>query len=203
MIIKSYPNINRKPLYNFHTQRHEYRLPVLDPRNWYSVNRNHDLPPYLKNENFHIQSIESLKDNQFDDIICYVLEKKYSEISEDKQTDTFTRIWISPEQGFRFVKFETQEPNKTDGTLINTRVTISHQKFGEIWFPKICTTETSRIDTDGKKHTFHSAIVTKDFKLNHPVPPKTFTVDIPDDAIIQVNDRELSKAEFLQRHKQN
>lgn len=73
VIIKSYPNMDRKPLYNFHTQKHEYPLPVVDPRNWYSVNRNHDLPTYLRNENFHIQSIESLKDNQFNDIICYVL----------------------------------------------------------------------------------------------------------------------------------
>ena len=201
-IIQSYPNTNKKPLYDFHAQQHKYPFPVVDPRNWYSVNKNHDLPTYLKNENFHIQKIETLKDNQLNDIICYVLEKKYTEISGGKQTDTFTRIWISPERGFRFVKFEAQEPNKRDGTLVNTRVTVSHQKFDEIWFPKRCVLETTRIDNTGKKHTFQQTIVTRDFKLNQPIPSMTFTVDIPDDAIIRVNNRELSKAEFLKEYRQ-
>ena len=44
----------------------------------------------------------------------------------------------------------------------------------------------------------------KNFRINHDIPPETFTVDIPDDAMITV-DREkqkLSKAEFLKRYGQ-
>ena len=45
---------------------------------------------------------------------------------------------------------------------------------------------------------------TKDFKVNHPIPPETFIVDIPDDAMIRVVElrQKLPKKEFLQRYGQ-
>ncbi|MCG9129287.1 hypothetical protein JT359_16990 [Candidatus Poribacteria bacterium] len=196
-IIKNYADTNKKPSYDFHTYKHKYQFPVIDPRNVYSVNKHDDLQSYLRNENFQIQRTETLNDT-----ICYVLEKKYTELSEEKQSDTFTRIWISPEQGFRYVKFEAQEPNKTDGNLNYTRVFVTHQKFGEIWFPRIFVSETTRFDTTGNKITSLTTLTTKDFKLNHPILPKTFTVEIPNDAILRVNNRKISNVEFLKKYKQ-
>ena len=183
---------------------------LIDPRNWYSVSIFQDLPTYLRNENFHIQKTEILKDDQRKNVFCYVLEKKYIEI-EDKQDDTFERIWISPERGFRYLKYEVQRPTKVDindgkikkGTYMNTRITISHQQFGELWFPKKGVINTSRIDSDGKKHILiRQTIETKNCKLNISIPEKTFTMDIPDGVEIRVNNRNLSKSEFLRQYGQ-
>ena len=200
----------RKPLYFFAPQKSELPNELIDPRNWYSVSIFQDLPTYLRNENFHIQKTEILKDDQRKNVFCYVLEKKYIEI-ENKQDDTFTRIWISPERGFRYLKYEVQAPTKVDindgkikkGTFMNTHITISHQQFGEIWFPKKGVINTSRIDSDGKKHTLiRQTIETKNCKLNISIPEEIFTMDIPDGVEIRVNNRNLSKSEFLRQYGQ-
>ena len=200
----------RKPLYFFTPEKSELPFELIDPRNWYTVSIFQDLPTYLRNENFHIQKTEILKDDQRKNVFCYVLEKKHIEI-EDKQDDTFERIWISPERGFRYLKYEVQRPTKVDiidgkikkGTFINTRITISHQQFGEIWFPKKGVINASRIDSDGKKHTLiRQTIETKNCKLNISIPEETFTMDIPDGVEIRVNNRKLSKSEFLRQYGQ-
>jgi hypothetical protein len=205
--------LKRKPLYLFDPQKSELPFQLVDPRAWFSVSNIHDLPTYLRNENFQVLRTEVLKiqrDDVLESVLCYVLEKKYREI-EDKQDDTFTRIWISPECGFRYLKYEVQEPTKVDindgkikkGTFMNTRVTISHQQFGEIWFPKKGIINTSQIDSDGKKHILiRQTIETKNCKLNISIPEETFTMDIPDGVEIRVNNRKLSKSEFLRQYGQ-
>ncbi|MDE0637160.1 MAG: hypothetical protein OXI43_15080 [Candidatus Poribacteria bacterium] len=206
-----YPKSERKPIYFFAPQKSELPRQLVDPRNWFSVTNRQDLPTHLRNENFQIQRTEILKDDQHKDVFCYVLEKQYIEISKDKHADTFTRIWISPERGFRYLKFETQQPTLVDindgkikqGTFMNTRITLSYQQFGEIWFPKKGVINTSWLDSDGKEQTIiRQTMETKNCKLNHSIPEETFTMDIPDDAKIQVNNRKLSKAEFLRQYGQ-
>ena len=84
---------------------------------------------------------------------------------------------------------------------MNTHIAVSYQKFGEIWFPKKGVINTSRIDSEGKKHTIiQQTMETKNCKLNYSIPAETFTMDIPDDVKIQVNNRKLSKAEFLRQY---
>ena len=48
--------------------------------------------------------------------------------------------------------------------------------------------------------TNRAIIETQNFLVNHEIPPDVFTVDIPDDATIQVEtlDKKLSEAEFRQ-----
>lgn len=206
-----YPKSKRKPLYFFAPQKSELPNELIDPRNWLYIKYDQDLSTYLRNENFQIQKTEILKDDQRKDVFCYVLEKQYIEILKDKQADTFTRIWISPERGFRYLKYEIQQPTQVDindgkikkGTFMNTRITISHQKFGEMWFPKKGVINTSRIDSDGKKHTIiRQTMETKNCKLNISIPEETFTMDIPDGVEIRVNNRKLSKSELLRQYGQ-
>lgn len=208
--VNHYSKTKINSLYYFTPEKSELPFTLIDPRNWYTVNSFHDLPTYLRNENFHIQKTEILKDDQRKNVFCYVLEKKYIEI-ENKQDDTFERIWISPERGFRYLKYEVQQSTKVDindgkikkGTFINTRVKLSHQQFGEIWFPEKGVINTSRIDSDGKEHTLiRQTIDTKNCQLNISIPEETFTMDIPDGVEIRVNNRKLSKSEFLRQYGQ-
>ena len=174
-----------------------------DPRHWLTKGAaNVDLPTYLKAENFYIKKQETLND-----ILCYVLEAK-----QDQQEGKIERFWIAPEQGFRFLKYERHEPRKRDslggdfkkGALSTDRTLISYEKYGEVWFPKRGVQRNLHIDSDGKEHFYSGMIlVVKDFKVNLAIPPETFSVEIPDDAMIKVQGlhKKLSKKEFLKRYK--
>ena len=168
----------------------------VDPRQWLIK----DLAIHLESENFHITGREV-----FNDIFCYVLEAK--------QGDTSEKIWIAPEQGFRYLKRESRFPRPVDAldsdipmeALTIIRTIISYQQFGETWFPKAVFSEYSWLDF---KATYpiisRRRLELKDFKVNHNLPPDTFTVDIPDDEMIRVAgiNKALTKQEFLKRYKQ-
>ena len=170
---------------------------LVDPRQWLIK----DLATDLERENFHITGHEV-----FNDTLCYVLEAK--------QGDTSKKIWIAPEQGFRYLKREVQFPRPVDAldsdipmeAITIIRTTISYQQFGETWFPKAVFSEYSWLDF---KATYpiisRRRLELKNFKVNHDIPPETFTVDIPDDEMIRVpgiNKPLLSKQEFLKRYRQ-
>jgi len=192
--------------YYFKPERHFSRelklirpLHDVDPRRWITL-RSKDLATYLKANNFHITGREF-----FNDIQCYVLETKQEEESE--------KIWIAPERGFRYLKHESQHLTPVDALDSDvpmeaptvSRTTISYQQHGEVWFPKAVFHEYAWVDfkiedpiISGQK------LELKNFKINHDIPPETFIVDIPDDAMIRVEgiSKALSKQEFLKRYGQ-
>jgi outer membrane lipoprotein-sorting protein len=175
-----------------------------DPRRWFGIG-NQDLPTYLRENNFHIKKRERLNN-----VSCYVLEKIQS---PEASSNTYERFWIAPSQGFRHLKYEECSPLKVDvmfsdirkGTPAVYRRLMSYEQHGEAWFPKAGVGENFWIDSTGKEHFIsRKTLETKDFKVNHPIPPETFNVDIPDDAMIRVAElrQKLSKKEFFQRYGQ-
>ena len=85
------------------------------------------------------------------------------------------------------------------------RTTISYQQYGEVWFPKAVFNEYSWLDFKPEDPILSGQqLEVKNFKINHDLPPETFIVDLPDDAMITVNreKQKLSKAEFLKRYGQ-
>ena len=189
------PHRRRHPKYHFSTEPRSIYEGV-DPRRWLF-----DLATHLENENFQITGREI-----FNDISCYVLEAKHGDTSE--------KIWIAPQQGFRYLKRESRFPRPVDAldsdipmeALTIIRTTIRYQQFGEIWFPKAVFSEYAWLDF---KATYpiisRERLELKNFKVNHDLPPETFTVDIPDDAMIKVEgiDKPLTKQEFLKRYRQH
>ena len=171
----------------------------VDPRQWFTPGSpDQDLATYLKDENFHITEREFINDN-----LCYVLEAK--------QGDRSKKIWIAPERGFRYLKHESQYPTPVDAldsdipmeALTIFRTTISYQQFGEIWFPKAVFSEYAWLDFKATEPIIsRQTLEIKNFKVNHTIPPETFTVDIPDDAMIKVEgiSEKLSKQEFVKKY---
>lgn len=196
------PHKNRKPNYSFNTEEHPQLINPfhdVDPRRWITL-RSKNLATYLENENFQITGREGFKNS-----LCYVLEAKDRDMSE--------KIWIAPDQGFRYLKHESQFPRPVDAldsevpmeALWINRTTISYQQHGEIWFPQAVFNESSWLDFKPKDPIISGQqLEVRNFKINHDIPPETFTVDIPDDAMIKVNreKQKLSKTEFLKRYGQ-
>ena len=187
--------------YHFSTDKPRLIIPYhdVDPRRWLTL-REKDLATYLRVNNFHITGREV-----FNDTLCYVLEAK--------QENRSKRIWIAPERGFRYLKHESQRPTPVDAldsdipmeALTIFRTIITYQQFGEIWFPKAVFSEYAWLDFKPADPILSQQMLEiKDFKLNHELPPETFTVDIPDDAIIKVDgiSKALTKQEFLKRYGQ-
>ena len=193
------PHAKRRPNYHFNPtpQSPVVLKSPMDPRHWLTLGHK-DLATYLKHENFHITGREVFKDT-----LCYILEAKQGDRSE--------KIWVAPERGFRYLKHESQHPTPVDAldsdvpmeALTIFRTTISYQQHGEIWFPKSVFSEYAWLDF---KATYpiisRQTLEIKNFKVNHDIPPETFTVDLPDDATVRVNNQTLSKSEFLKRYKQ-
>ena len=175
-----------------------------DPRWWFGVG-DQDLPTYLRENNFHIKKREYL-----DKVPCYVLEKGQP---PGIPPSVYERFWIADSQGFRCLKHEERSPFKVDvvfsnvkkGTLSVHRTLMSYEQHGEAWFSRTGVGENFWIDSEGKEHFIsRMTLELKGSKVNHPVLPETFNVDIPDDAVIWVDAlrQELSKKEFLQRYGQ-
>ena len=175
-----------------------------DPRWWFGVG-DQDLPTYLRENNFHIKKREHLNK-----VPCYVLEKAQP---LEASSSVYERFWIAPSQGFRCLKYEECSPLRVDvmfrdigkGTPSVHRTLMSYEQHAEAWFPKTGVGENFWIDSDGREHFIsRMTLKTEDFKINHPIPPETFTVDIPDDAMIRVVElrQKLPKQEFLQRYGQ-
>ncbi len=200
------PRRGRKPTnYSFRAdpQLGSFRRSA-DPRWWFGVG-NQDLPTYLRENNFRIKKREHLNK-----VPCYVLEKAQP---SEASSSVYERFWIAPSQGFRYLKYEEYSPLKVDvmfsnirkGTPSVHRTLMSYEQHGEAWFPKTGVGENFWIDSEGKEHFIsRMTLKTKDFKVNHPIPPETFIVDIPDDAMIRVDAlrQKLPKKEFLQRYGQ-
>lgn len=173
----------------------------VDPRRWLHSIDGRDLPTYLKEQNFRISKSEF-----FNGFPCYVLEAK----QPDQQGDSFERIWVSPELGLRYLQYESRFLSAADsadgqikkGTPAVRRIRLSYGLYGEdAWFVTNGIAETLWIDTDGEEHLINRAIIeTQNFIVNHEIPPEVFTVDIPDNATIQVETlgENLSKEEFRQ-----
>ena len=199
---------NREPDYSFqiNTRLDPFKI-WMDPRRWLTLLDEVPLSTYLKNNNFRI-----IKRKDLNNTLCYVLEQEQKpEILSTEQTGSFDRVWISPEQGFRYLKREKRHLLKLDavdigimkGTPYVSYDTISHKQYGETWFPNAGVQENFWLDSDGKKHFIsRMTLETEDFKVNHAIPPETFIVDIPDSAMIWLSDlrQELTKKEFLQRY---
>ena len=196
------PHKNRKPDYYFNTE--DFRFTNLyrhvDPRQWLTFGHK-DLSTYLRMNNFQITGREI-----FNNILCYVLETKDREMSK--------KIWVAPERGFQYLKYESQRPTPVDAldseipmeALTIWRTTISYQQYGEIWFPKAVFTEYTWLDFKPEDPIISGQMLEiKRFKVNHDIPPETFTVDVPDDVMITVNHQKqkLSKQEFLKRYGQH
>ena len=173
----------------------------VDPRRWITLRRK-NLATYLESENFQIIGREGFKNS-----LCYVLEAK--------DADSPEKIWIAPDQGFRYLKHEIQSSSPVDAldsdvpmeALTVMRTTISYQQYGEVWFPKAVFNEYSWLDFKPEDPIISGQqLEVKNFKINHDLPPATFTVDLPDDinATIKVEgiEQELSKQEFLKRYGQ-
>lgn len=196
------PHKNRKPNYSFNTEESPRLINPLhdvDPRRWLTL-RSKDLATYLRTKNFQITGREGFKNS-----LCYVLEAKDGDSTE--------KIWIAPDQGFRYLKHESQFPRPVDAldsevpmeALTVSQTTISYQQHGEVWFPKVVFDEYAWVDFKPQNPIISGQkLEIKNFKINHDIPPETFTVDIPDDAMIKVNreKQKLSKAEFLKRYGQ-
>ena len=194
------PHKNRETNYSFNTEEQPRLINPfhdVDPRRWLTL-RSKDLATYLRSENFQIIGREV-----FNDVLCYVLEEKDGERTE--------KIWIAPERGFQYLKHESQFPRPVDAldsdipmeALTISRTTISYQQHGEVWFPKLVFDEYAWVDFKPEDPIISGQkLEIKNFKINHDIPPETFTVDIPDDAMITVNreKQKLSKAEFLKRY---
>ena len=196
------PHKHRKTDYSFNNTEESRRLNPfhdVDPRRWLTL-RSKDLATYLESKNFQIVGREG-----FNDVLCYVLE--------ETGVDRPEKIWIAPERGFRYLKRESQHLTPVDALDSDvpmeaptvSRTTISYQQHGEVWFPKAVFYEYAWVDfkiedpiISGQK------LELKNFKINHDIPPETFIVDIPDDAMIRVEgiSKALSKQEFLKRYGQ-
>ena len=196
------PHKHRKTDYSFNNTEESRRLNPfhdVDPRRWLTL-RSKDLATYLESKNFQIVGREG-----FNDVLCYVLE--------ETGVDRPEKIWIAPERGFRYLKRESQHLTPVDALDSDvpmeaptvSRTTISYQQHGEVWFPKAVFHEYAWVDfkiedpiISGQK------LELKNFKINHDIPPETFIVDIPDDAMIRVEgiSKALSKQEFLKRYGQ-
>ena len=199
----------RKPNYYFSLEPGLSALEALaDPREWLIFSNDVDFSTYLRRRNFRIQRSDTFKG-----IPCYVLEAKIiqTSISSSQPGDRIERFWISPARGFRYLKYERQQPLKVDilssdikkGTPSIHRRTLSYQQFGDAWFPEAGVIVLLWIDSTGREHVIsQKTLETRDFKVNHAIPSETFTVNIPDDAMIGVNRRKLSKAEFLKQYGQ-
>ena len=171
----------------------------VDPRRWLRIAGGQDLPTYLKERNFRI-----LKSEFFNGFPCYVLEARQSNQPED----SFERIWVSPELGLRYLQYENRSLSKADsadghikkGIPTLRRVRLSYGLYGEdAWLVTNGIAEIFWIDSDGAEHLISRAIIeTQNFVVNHEVPAEVFTVDIPDNATIQVGTegKNLSKEEF-------
>ena len=208
----TYPDTG-KPDYHFsqHNNRTDTGLDGsrswVDPRRWLHIVDGKDLPTYLKERNFRI-----LKSEFFNGFPCYVLEAKMDAepLPDHQQDDNFEKIWVSPELGMRLLKYESRFLRETDspdghikkGTPSVRRIRVSYELHGEdAWLIKNGIVETLWIDSEGTEHLVSRAIIeTQNFIVNREVPREIFTVDIPDDAMIQVEtlDKKLSKAEFRQ-----
>ena len=196
------PHKHRKTNYSFNTEEQPRLINPyhdVDPRRWLTL-RSKDLATYLRSENFQIVGREV-----FSGVLCYVLEAKDGDRTE--------KIWIAPDQGFRHLKCESQHLTPVDAldsdvpmeALTIFRTTISYQQHGEVWFPKAVFQEYAWVDFKPEDPIISGQrLEVKNFKINHDIPPETFTVDIPDDAMIKVNreKQKLSKAEFLKRYGQ-
>ena len=196
------PHKHRKPDYSFNTGEPRRINPFFhdaDPRRWLTL-RCKDLSIYLRIENFQITGREI-----FNNSLCYVLEAK-----RGKRTE---KIWIAPEIGFQYLKREYIIPRPVDAldsdipmeALTVFRTTISYQQHGEIWFPKTVFSEHAWLDFKPEDPIISGQMLEiKNFKINHDIPPETFTVDIPDDAMITVNrqNKKLPKTEFLKQYGQ-
>ena len=173
----------------------------VDPRRWFRIADGQDLSTYLKERNFRI-----LKSEFFNGFPCYVLEAR----QPNQPEDSFERIWVSPELGLRYLQYENRTLSEADsadghikkGTPTIRRVRLSYGLYGEdAWFVTNGIDETFWIDSDGAEHLISRATIeTQNFVVNHEVPYEVFTVDIPDNATIQVGteDKKLSKEEFRQ-----
>ena len=173
----------------------------VDPRRWLHSIDGRVLPTYLKEQNFRISKSEF-----FNGFPCYVLEAK----QPDQQGDSFERIWVSPELGLRYLQYESRFLSTADsadgqikkGTPTVRRIRLSYGLYGEdAWFVTNGIAETLWIDFDGEEHLINRAIIeTQNFIVNHEIPPEVFTVDIPDNATIQVEalGEKLSEEEFRQ-----
>lgn len=171
----------------------------VDPRRWLRIADGQDLPTYLKERNFRI-----LKSEFFNGFPCYVLETR----QPNQPEDSFERIWVSPELGLRYLQYENRSLSEADyadghikkGTPTIRRVRLSYGLYGEdAWFVTNGIAETFWIDSDGAEHFINRAIIeTQNFVVNHEVPYEVFTVDIPDNATIQIGTegKNLSKEEF-------
>ena len=196
------PHKHRKPNYSFNTEEQPRLINPfhdVDPRRWLTL-RSKDLVTYLRRKNFQITGREGFKNS-----LCYVLEAKDGDRTE--------KIWIAPDQGFRYLKHESQFPRPVDAldsevpmeALWIDRTIISYQQHAEIWFPKVVFDESAWLDFKPKDPIISGQqLKIKNFKINHDIPPETFIVDIPDGAMITVNQekQKLSKAEFLERYGQ-
>ncbi len=173
----------------------------VDPRRWLHSIDGRALPTYLKEQNFRISKSEF-----FNGFPCYVLEAK----QPDQQEGSFERIWVSPELGLRYLQYESRFLSTADsadgqikkGTPAVRRIRLSYGLYGEdAWFVTNGIAETLWIDADGEEHLINRAIIeTQNFIVNHEIPPEVFTVDLPDNATIQIGaeDKKLSPEEFRQ-----
>ncbi len=173
----------------------------VDPRRWLHSIDGRALPTYLKEQNFRISKSEF-----FNGFPCYVLEAK----QPDQQGNSFERIWVSPELGLRHLQYESRFLTAGDsadgqikkGTPAVRRIRLSYGLYGEdAWFVTNGIAETLWINADGEEHLINRAIIeTQNFIVNHEIPPEVFTVDLPDNATIQVGaeDKKLSQEEFRQ-----
>lgn len=205
-------NKKGEPSYQFRTEIGLDPINIwVDPRRWLRPLDKQDLPTYLKEQSFRILKVESFKDT-----LCYVIEKKENlERSSNQQEDVFERFWVSPEHGFRYLKYENRFLRKRDtadgrikkGTPSVRRVTLSYGIHGEdVWFIKSGVSEAFWVDSEGAEHLVsRTTIKAENFMVNHDIPSKRFTVEIPDDALIHVRElrKKLSKTEFLERYGKN
>ena len=147
---------------------------------------------HLKQKNFKIRDRQNLNN-----ISCYVLENTEGE-----------KIWISPERGFRFLRYEHKFALKVNlprrglkqGTPLIVLKSASYQKYGEAWFPNRTFSQTSFIDENGQEQLMvKTEIEAQNFRVNHVIPKETFIVEIPQNANIYVHDlrKRMSKEEFL------
>ena len=172
------------------------------PRRWMRIVNTQDLSTSLKQFNYKILTYDIVGG-----IPCCVLEAK------DYPLPGTSRIWIAYEHGFRMLKHELKPTRKVDsldgslkqGTSTVTRFSLAYEQFGDVWFLKSAKQENTWIDSGGKEHvTFLRTLELRNFMINHPVPPPTFTVEIPEDSMITVQAlrRRMSKKEFFEQYEQ-
>ena len=175
-----------------YSTRPSNRFASLDPR-WVLTSYwpEGEVYEHLKQKDFRIKRRQRLGD-----IDCYVLEDMAG-----------GKIWIAPDLGFRFIKYERQfalEPDLSrrgikKGAPMVVRIRVFYQKNGNICFPKQTVAEAFIIDENGQEHLLSkNETETKDFRLNDKISEDKFTITIPEESQIWVSDlrRFLSKKEF-------